>query len=229
MSLPALAAHPASPAAQDAARAHRAPLGVVGELQERIHALQGTRGQGASWPVLPALRPLLPRGLRAGAVYSLDAPLSVAMALLAGPSADGQWCAVAGLPAFGTEAAAALGVGLERLVLVPDLGEHWFPAVAALVDVIPLVLAPAPPRLAPSEAARLGSRLRERSATLLVLGPWPQCEARLQARGARWDGLGAGHGHLRRHRIELELLQHGRVRTSALELGAQAPALGRPA
>jgi hypothetical protein len=213
MSLP-LSADPAALAADE-----------LRELQERIHVLQGRRNRQGSYPVLPCLTPLLPGGLRSGAVYSLDAPLSVAMALLAGPSSHGEWCGVAGIPDFGAEAAAGFGVALERLVLVPDLGAQWPPVVSALADVLPLVLVQVPSRIAPGDAARLGSRLRERGGTLLVRGSWPQSEGSLRLRAASWEGLGEGFGHLRRHRVELEVTQRGRTRAALVDLTAPGVAM----
>jgi hypothetical protein len=197
-----------------------ATAGQLRELQERIHTLQGRRNREASHPVLPCLAPLFPAGLRGGAAYSLEAHLSVAMALLAGPSAEGQWCGVAGIPDFGAEAAAGFGIDLDRLVLVPEPGEDWLAAVGALVDVLPLVLVRPPSQVRPGEASRLGSRLRERAGVLLVLGPWPQSEATLSLTGSSWEGLGAGHGHLARHLVGLRLNHRGRVRTATVDLAS---------
>lgn len=189
-------------------------------LQDRIHLMQGRANRQSSHPVVPGFAGLFPSGLRGGSVYSLETPLSVAMALLAGPSANGQWCGAAGIPAFGAEAAAGFGVALERFVLVPDTGPDWVPVVSTLADVLPVLLARPAGRVSPGDAARLGSRLRERGGTLLVLGSWPQSEGSLRVRGSRWEGLGEGHGHLRRHRVELELHQRGRTRTAMLDLAA---------
>ena len=201
---------------------------TASELQERIHVLQGRRNTGGSYPVLPCFSGLLPGGLRGGTAYSIEAPLSVAMALLAGASAHGEWCGVAGIPDFGAEAAAGFGIALERLVLLPDPGADWLPAVSALVDILPLLLVRAGSRVAPGDAARLASRLRERRGTLLVLGTWPQSEGSLRVRGSQWEGLGEGHGHLRSHRVELELMQRGRTRTATVDLAAPG-ALALPA
>ncbi|WP_433874622.1 hypothetical protein [Sinomonas atrocyanea] len=202
--------------------------GQLRELQERIHTLQGRRNHQGSHPVLPCFSSLFPAGLRGGTAYSLDTPLSVAMALLAGSSAEGHWCGAVGFPDFGAEAAASFGVDLDRLVLVPDPGAEWLTAVGALVDVLPVVLARPGGPVRPAEASRLGSRLRERSGVLLVMGPWPQSEGALEARASSWEGLGQGHGHLRRHRVELALSQRGRTRTAAVDLASpQAGGLPR--
>ncbi|MCH6469233.1 hypothetical protein [Sinomonas terrae] len=208
MSLPLSSASAASAAEQ------------LRELQERIHLLQGRRNREATYAVLPAFSPLLPYGLRAGAVYSLEAPLSVAMALLAAPSAEGHWCGVAGIPDFGAEAAAGFGISLERTVLVPDPGERWLVTVSALADVLPLLLVRPPALASGGEASRLSSRLRERGCTLLILGSWPQAEGVLSVEGSRWNGLGDGHGHLRSHRVDLVWSQRGKRRTTIVDLAA---------
>jgi hypothetical protein len=49
----------------------------------------------------------------------------LALALLAGASADRAWCGIAGVPVAGILAAAELGLDLERTLLVPDLGDAW--------------------------------------------------------------------------------------------------------
>ncbi|WP_246036108.1 hypothetical protein [Sinomonas susongensis] len=190
------------------------------ELQERIHLLQGRRNREVSYPLLPAFSPLLPDGLRAGAVYSVEAPLSVAMALLAGPSSQGHWCGVAGVPDFGAEAAKGFGISLERTVLVPDPGDRWLVTASALADVLPLLLVRPPARPGAGDASRLSSRLRERGCTLLVLGPWLQAEGVLGVEGSRWDGLGEGHGHLRSHRMNLVWSQRGTRRRTGIDLAA---------
>ncbi|WKK71268.1 hypothetical protein Q0F99_17650 [Rathayibacter oskolensis] len=68
--------------------------------------------------------------------------MSLAMGLLAGPSAEGAWCGVVGVPEFGAEAAAGIGIDLERLVLEPSPAEHWLTVTAALVDVLTVILTP---------------------------------------------------------------------------------------
>ncbi|MFH5877787.1 hypothetical protein [Arthrobacter sp. NA-172] len=193
------------------------------DLQAKIHLMQGKRGSERPLPVLPSLSRLLPGGLRPGAAYSIQGSMSLAMALLAGPSLNGSWCGVAGLPDFGVEAAVGFGIALDRLVLVPDPGASWSPVIAAMADVLSVVLARAPERVAPAEAARLGARLRERSAVLLVLGPWPQSEAVLQVNGYEWSGLGQGHGHLSKQELELEVALRGSSRRASVDLADSGP------
>jgi len=58
----------------------------------------------------------------------------------------------------------------------------------------------------PKAASVLESRLRHRSAVLVVWGAWPRCEARLSLEETRWEGLGGGpggHGGLRTRHTRL--------------------------
>ena len=175
--------------------------------------MQGT-AISHSLPTLPALRSLVQ--LRTGASYAVDSPV-LAMALMAGPSAAGSWCGVVGVPDFGIEAAAALGVDPDRTILVPEPGENWLNVAAAMIDVLTVVVVQ-PPGVAGAvsqhQAARLGSRLRQREAVLIALGDWPRCEARLQTRGTRWSGIGQGHGHLSARRVRVS---SGRVGSPSTE------------
>jgi len=174
------------------------------ELRARIRSMQATRLDERSLPTLPALQQLLPGGLRQGSAYSVTGSTTLAMALLAAPSAQGAWCGVLGMPDFGTEAAARLGIDLERLVLVPAPGSQWLTVAAAMTDVLGVVIARAPSRVAPAEASRLGARLRQRGSTLVVLGEWPGADATLTVVGSNWRGLGTGYGYLSTRRLEVE-------------------------
>ena len=178
----------------------------VAELQSRIRGMQRTRIDSHGLPTSPGIAELLPGGvLRAGAAYSVHSSTSLALALLAGPSAAGAWCGVVGMPSLGVEAAAAAGVDLDRLVLVPEPGEQWLQVTAALADVVTVVLARPPASLSAAEVARLGSRLRQRGSTLVALGDWPQSEATLRVSDDRWMGLGDGHGYLAARRVTVSV------------------------
>ncbi|MDQ1531915.1 MAG: hypothetical protein QOE37_2020 [Microbacteriaceae bacterium] len=167
------------------------------QLQARIRAMQATGLGTRTLPTHPALTPLLPGGaLKAGVAYAVQGSPALALLLLAGPGAAGAWCGVVGMPDFGVEAAAGLGMDLGRVVLIPDPGQHWLAVTAQVADVLPVVLVRPPLRAAPGEVARLASRLRQRGATLVVLGPWAQAEATLEIETSSWTGLGAGSGYL---------------------------------
>jgi hypothetical protein len=180
---------------------------VVRDLQARIRGMQRTTLDTRALPTHPALAELLPGGaLAAGGIYVVDNSTTLALGLLQGPSAAGSWCAVVGVPDLGVEAAAGLGLDLDRLVLVPHPGEHWLSVVSALVDVVSVVLVKPPTRdgrvrqggsrLSDAAASRLASRLRQREAVLVSLADWPRTDARLTVAASTWAGIGAGFGHL---------------------------------
>ncbi|MPZ94516.1 MAG: hypothetical protein GEU96_06240 [Propionibacteriales bacterium] len=174
-------------------------LAAAHSAAARVRRLHGGQSDTRTLETLPALSGLLPGGaLRAGAAYSVTGSTALAMALMAGPSAAGAWCGVVGLPGFGAEAAAGLGVDLDRVVLVPEPGAGWRSALAALVDALTMVVVQPPADMVVTgpEASRLGARLRARGGVLVVCGTWPACEARLSVSELSWSGLGAGHGHL---------------------------------
>ena len=167
--------------------------------------------------------------LRAGSSYEVHG-LGLAMALMAGPSRAGGWSAVVGVPDFGAEAAAGLGIDLARTVLVPEPGEQWLEVTAALVDVAQVVLVRPQARVTGHVADRIGARLRKRSSVLLAQGGWPGCEARLRVEEQQWSGLGLGHGHLRSRRLVVAV-QRGAAppRRTSLWFPGEDGSLGRAA
>lgn len=170
-----------------------------GELLERLRAQVAqaeARFRPAPFPVPEELSGVLDGGLKPGAAYALGAAGGLLLALLSGPSRDGHWCGVVGMPEFGAEAAAHAGVALDRLALVPDPAEQWLAATAALVEAVPVVAVRPVGRVREADAARLGSRLRDRGAVLLVDGAWPRAEALLDLAEPLWRGVGVGHGYL---------------------------------
>src|SRR5690348_17710992 len=109
---------------------------LVEQLRERVAAIE-RRPSGEPVATLSALAGVVP--LHAGATYAVDSA-SLALALAAGASRAGEWVGFAGWPDLGVEAAAAMGVELSRTVVVPEPGEHWLEVVAALVDVLRVVV-----------------------------------------------------------------------------------------
>ena len=155
-------------------------------------------------PVLPALEPLLPGGgLRRGSTVSVTGSTSLALALVAGPSAAGSWTAAVGLPSLGLVAAAEAGVALERLALVAAPGDQWPTVAAALLDALDVVLVCPPGRVRVGDARRLVARARERGSVLVSTTRWDGADVRLTAAATEWDGVGDGHGHLARRRMEV--------------------------
>lgn len=194
---------------------------TVHELQARIDALQRTRLDTRLMPTHEAIADLLPGGgLREGAVYALSPSSALVMALLVGPSQAGSWCAVIGMPEFGVEAAEGMGIDLDRLVLVPHPGDAWLTVAAAIADAVGVVVVRPGRAASDSAVAKLAGRLRERGATLLVLGPWPQAEAMISVTDSHWSGLGDGHGLLSEREVTLTVTtkQAGRPRSGRLLL-----------
>jgi hypothetical protein len=154
----------------------------------------------------PALAGLFPEGgLRKGSTVTVE-PVSLALALAATVT-DGQgWVAAVGLPSLGAVAAAEMGVDLRRLAMVPAPGEQWPVVVAALVDGFDLLMVRPPVgRVRQGDARRLGARVRERGAVMLIVdGAWPEPpDLRLTAGRVEWEGLGAGYGYLSGRRMEV--------------------------
>src|SRR5579862_9274335 len=172
-------------------------------------------GAVARAPVLAGAKTLaVPEGLagmfpngavQRGATVVVDGgqgAVSLALAVLA----RAGWSAVVGVPDLGVLAAAELGVCLERLALVPRVeAGSWATVVGALLDTVDVVVARPPAHLRAGDARRLTARARERGTVLVPLLPgraWADgAEVRLVVTGGRWEGAGAGDGHLVGRRV----------------------------
>lgn len=180
-------------------------LAQLDHLRDRVRRIERTAPSRRSLETLPVLREIVQ--LAAGGVYEVDpgaGGASLAWGLLAGPSAAGEWGAVIGVPDFGAEAAAAMGVRLERVICVPEPGEGWLDAVAALIDVVTVLVVRPQGRVSEAVASKIAARLRTREAVLIALGPWPRAEVRLTATRPRWGGAGHGEGHLQARLLSVE-------------------------
>jgi hypothetical protein len=198
---------------------HRRPsqekIAQAQQAAARARRLQGQRISEHVISVLPALAALLPdNGLRPGCSYGIDGSTSLTAALMAGPSSDGLWCAVVGMPGFSAEAAAGLGCDLDHVVFVPHPGRDWVNVVAALIDALSVVVVRPPTAVSDAEAARLGARLRQHESVLIACGRWPRTETRLSVSESRWTGLGSGHGHLTARQATIKVSGRGAVRSS---------------
>jgi hypothetical protein len=165
-------------------------------------------------PVLPAMASLLPDGgLRRGAIVSVSGSTSLALALAAGPSVAGSWCAAVSPPALGLVAAAEMGIVLERFPLIAVPAAAWTRSVSAALEAFDLVLAWPPRRgLLSSEARRLAALARERGAVLVTCGAqgWPErTDLRLEAIRSEWLGLETGHGRLLARRLDVIVTGRG--------------------
>ncbi|SDJ05905.1 hypothetical protein SAMN05444157_1518 [Frankineae bacterium MT45] len=187
-------------------------------------------------PVLPALEPLLPNGLRRGSTVSITGSVSLLLAVMGAASADGAWCALVGMPHISAEAASEYGIELSRLAFVPSPGKSWTTAVGALLDAVDVVATRVPNRVTDGDIRRLSARVRTREAVLLPFGTtanrpagsgtsqWPGADLRLSAEGGEWLGIGEGYGRLRQRQLSVTVQGRGqaaRPRTTTLWLPAR--------
>jgi hypothetical protein len=154
-------------------------------------------------PVLPALRGLLPGGLRRGTVVAVGGWGLLCLAVAAGASAAGAWCAAVGLPQLGAAAAAEAGLDPARLLLVPDPGVRWPQVVASLLDGCELVLLRPPGRPSAQVRTRLAATLRRCGGVLVAADGWEGAQVRLLVARREWAGIGTGHGRLRARRVQV--------------------------
>jgi hypothetical protein len=170
-------------------------------------------------PVVGPLAALFPDGalVRGRAVACRGvAATSLALALAAEATTAGAWLAVVDVPWLGVEAAAELGIPLERVVRVdpgPSTGSVaavWADLVAAVLDGFELVVTRIPRHLTAAVARRVQSRLQAREGVLLAVGggsgpgasagPMP-VELTVEATAPRWEGVEQGWGHLHGRRV----------------------------
>ena len=178
---------------------------TVRTLQQRITEMQPLRLDDRALPTSPGLRPLLPGGsLRKGASYAVQGSQQLALSLLSEVSASGAWCGVIGCPTFGAEAATALGIALDRCILIPEPGADAIGVSGALSEILAVVLLVPGTRPRSGEVERISARLREHGTALVVAGEWPHPESSLRVTSSRWRGLGAGYGALEEREIGVQ-------------------------
>ncbi|HEY1642171.1 MAG TPA: hypothetical protein VGG35_15875 [Streptosporangiaceae bacterium] len=193
-----------SPSRGLAAAAGALPLSLVRPEQPGA-VLSGPVLSGTDvLPVLPALSGLLTSGgLQRGQVVTAGGWGLLCLALAAGASAAGAWCAAVGLPAAGVRAAADLGVEPGRLLLVAEPGPGWPQVVASLLDGCDIILLRPPDRPPAQLRRKLEATARRHGSVLLVAGEWEGAAARLHVARQEWAGLGAGHGRLRARQAQV--------------------------
>ena len=185
-------------------------------------------------PVTPALETLLPGGsLRRGTTTLVtgaagSGATSLGIALLAGASHAGHWCASVGLDDPGVVAMAELGLDLRRVVFVPSPRGAWAEAAAELLEGVELLLVRVPGRVSAPAARRLVARVRDRRAALVVLAEssemWPTSpELTLAIDDSRWQGAGFGEGRLQARRAHLTIEGRGGVRAQSASVWLPSP------
>lgn len=164
-------------------------------------------------PVLDPLAGILPRGGLVRGQVALcrgEAAWSLALALAAGSTRAGSWMMVVGLPSLGLQAAAEMGVALERTVVVTTPpSDQWAMVLAAALDGADVVLAPADASLPAAEARRVHARLRTRGGALVLIDSGEASvfapDLVMSTSVVEWDGLGQGDGRLSRRRIAIDV------------------------
>jgi hypothetical protein len=179
-------------------------------------AASGAAARERTLPLLPVFGELLPGAVvQRGSVVAChgSAAVSLALALAAGPSQQGAWVAVVGLPTLGLAAAAEAGVVLHRVVAVVEPAEApcsdgmWADLLAACIDGFDMVvLGPGTQQVRPATARRLVARLQARGAVALAVGaPVFGADLRFEAVTQAWTGLGHGHGVAQGRRVQVSL------------------------
>jgi hypothetical protein len=158
-------------------------------------------------PVHDALIELLP-SLQRGSTIACNgrAAVSLALALAVGPSRDGAWVGIAGLPELGVRAAADMGLALERVVMVAG-DPPWVDVLAAMIDGFDVILVGRRVgRLASGAVRRLQARAQSRGVVMLTIGvPALSADLQLTTDDGQWVGLGDGHGVATGRRVLVEL------------------------
>ncbi len=175
-----------------------------------------TLARQRTMPVADPLAPLLPDGaLVRGRAVSCQgvAAMSLALALAAEATAAGAWLAVVDVPWLGVEAAAELGIPLERLVRIDPSHDpatvgpgSWADLVAAALDGFEVVVTRVPRRLNAGVARRVQTRVQAREAVLIAVGASGPLTAdvTMQAGSPVWEGVERGWGCLRGRRVTVE-------------------------
>ncbi len=161
-------------------------------------------------PLTGPLAGLLPGGgMRRGTTLTVTGlgATSLALALTAGPSQAGSWCAAVGMGDLNPQAVHHAGLDLSRVLFVPVAAGRWDSIVEALVAGVDVVLARPPSPVGATVARRLGTEVRLHRTVLIVVSPrrpWAEApDAHLAIDTPSWEGIEQGAGHLVRRSVEV--------------------------
>ncbi len=157
------------------------------------------------------LKPLFPwGGLQRGWSVGVEGcgGWSLSMAMLGEALGAEGWLAVVGVPSFNVAAAAGFGVRLDRMLVVEDPGPgRWATVIATLCESVDVVAFAPGMRVGVRDQRRLTARAREQGTVLVHLdggATWPSAiDLTLSVNTLRWDGIGDGHGHLKRRLVSV--------------------------
>jgi hypothetical protein len=162
-------------------------------------AVAGMPPRRTVYPVVEALRPLLPVGGLAGqsgSMRSAQGVTSLLFRLLAASTSAGLWCAVLDQPRLYPLAAPAAGVRLDRLVFVnvPDI-EGRLDALGILCEDIPVVVA-STWGLTSRQLQRASARATRSGTAVIWLEQQstPRLDSRIAVAACHWTGLRSNHG-----------------------------------
>ncbi len=194
---------------------------VLDALHDRITT--GALARERVLPVAEPLQTLFPEhGLVRGRVVSCRgaAAMTIACSTMSAAMTAGAWTAVVDVPTFGPDAAAELGVPLERVVRIDTVDPattpsddrrlaDWIDVMGAAIDGFDLVVAAVPQirgEWRPAAVRKLAARIRQRGAVVLTIGDAGvlATDHVLDTTRTVWSGLGDGHGHLRCRSVEIE-------------------------
>jgi|GEM_PF-184787 len=190
---------------------------VLDQLGEKVKPVVFARER--TMPVAEPLRRVFPEGgLVRGRVMACrgTAAASIANVVVRDALAAGAWLAVIDIDTFGADAAAEIGVPLERIVRIDtgvDAGAatdlDWIDVMGAAVDGFDIVMTRVPVGLRgdrrPAAVRKLATRIQQRGALVVTLGDTGAlaCDIDLDTERTVWAGLGDGVGHLGRRQIDV--------------------------
>ena len=211
------------------------------ELAEQAHRVAPTTLAGDQLLLVPELfHTLLPSGgLQRGWTVRLEGSASaraLAWALLGDATTSGRWVATVNVEGVSLAAASELGVAIERVLVISNVGaEVWSATLGALIGAVDVIVFDAPRhRIPPSEYRKIASRCRERGTVLMELGPVSspqsnrfantgqlQYDVSFSVQPSRWVGLERGYGHLQARGVDVLVSGRratGRQRKGSFEL-----------
>lgn len=177
-----------------------------------------------SLPVTNVLAGLFPDGIPRGCTINVDST-TIMLSLLAGPTQNGAWAAVAGFPDVGIVAAQELGVDLPRCAFIPYFTTNSAAKVfAALIDSVDMVVVHKAQEVLTSDVRRLLARVRERKCVLILSNTtWPDAaSSTIRVKAASWQQSASGFGRLKGRQMEVSIAGRGsmnRPRISSMFIG----------
>lgn len=211
------------------------------ELVEQAQRVAPTTMAGDQLLSVPELfHNLLPSGgLQRGWTVRLEGSASaraLAWALVSDATTSGRWVATVNVEGVSLAAASELGVAIERVLVISNVGAQvWSAALGALIGAVDVILFDTPHhRIPPSEYRKIASRCRERGTVLMELGTVSsgrsgrfsgvgqlQYDVSFSVKPSTWVGLERGHGHLQARGVDVSVSGRratGRQRQGSFEL-----------